>query len=283
MALQWGLSNGVSQRGLNSALRWARSYSNRSFRRKATTWHSDSGDTGDDNRSAVGMRDRAMARVRRITAADRRGGHRGGRRARGVGGVGHHGPSSSVATRTPRTTSTSAGSATGTWADHDDGGATSSSDGRPSSGRRPRRRRRHPRPRSPRRPARPPGRRRHRVSHDARPDGDGRRSPITEPPLATRSMGAIGTTAVVAVTDPDRADDALGHDGRGSPVPRRRLQPVPARLGAPAAGADRRGPTGRREPAAVRAVRGGADRGREDGGDRRPDRRLGPHRARLRP
>ena len=33
--------------------------------------------------------------------------------------------------------------------------------------------------------------------------------PRHEPPLVTRSMGAIGTTVSVVVTDPDRADDAL--------------------------------------------------------------------------
>ena len=74
-----------------------------------------------------------------------------------------------------------------------------------------------------------------------------------------------------------------GPVGRGPRRSRPGLQPVPPRLGAEPARADRRRSAGGGQPAAVRGSGGGLRGGRPDRRHRRPDHRLGSRRARLRP
>ena len=236
MALQWGCPMGwstqligqpVGHRGLERPPRKVTRMAQQQFRH------------GDDNRSAVRARDRARARVRRITAVI---GVAATAAAVGLGVLVASDTTahSSVAVRTP-TTSTSTV---------------------PPPARRTQRTPERPSPRAPRappdRPDRPPHRRRrprprHRAGQLVHRGGDDIGSDVIDTGAGT----AADPHARTATADPvdgrhryhrlgrrhrsRRGRRRLGHDGRGPPSPRRGLQPVPTRLGAAAAGADRRG------------------------------------------
>ena len=142
---------------------------------------------------------------------------------------------------------------------------------------------RRPRPPQPRRPPMPSPPR-CRASHERHRAGDGASLlGCGDQHIAARSMRAIGTTATVAVTAADRADEALAllaDDLRALDAACSRFRPDSElrRLEVSSGG----------RPVAVSpllfdalevALRGR----RADGRHRRPDHRVGPHRARLRP